>query len=87
MSNTRSKWHSITSTMPEAPTPNGKRGYVPSRDKIRQMMHESVEGGTATCFKCHVRFCMSYMRLVRSGTFSQNHACVDCVKQYQLQKV
>jgi hypothetical protein len=87
MAKQRVQWHSVTSTLPEMPTSGGKRGYIPDKDKVRQMMHESCEGGTATCFKCHTRFCMSYIRLVKSGPFSTDHACVDCKKQHNLQGV
>lgn len=71
----------------DVPSQGGGRHYIPPPEKIRQWAHESTEGGTAFCFKCHERFAMYYMRTVRSATFRTDFACKDCIKEHNLQVI
>lgn len=85
-------WHSTANPSQsqlggfEQPT-GKKRRYIPTKEKIREMAHESTDGGTAYCEYCHTTFAMYYMRLVRMGAFKKGFACVDCVKANNLDKV
>jgi len=84
------KWHSAANPSQGEignPEKSRKRKYIPSRDKRRSMAHESKSGGRAMCEICGIGFCMDYMRLVKIAPFHTGFACVDCVKEKQLQKV
>jgi len=64
---------------------SGRRFIPPA--KIRQWANESTEGGTATCCKCHQRFAMYYIVLVKVSSFKEDFACKDCRKKYTLQVI
>lgn len=86
----QSAWHSAANPSQnqlggEPNTGSGRR-YIITPEKRRMLAMRSTEGGVAYCEKCKVRFSMGYMRYVRVSAFCEGYCCVDCVKQYSLQK-
>ena len=62
------------------------RRYIITPEKRRELASKSTEGGVAYCEKCRTRFSLGYMRYVKVSAFAEGYCCVDCVKQYRLQK-
>lgn len=66
-------------------TERGRRsGWIPSKEQIRDMMHESTEGGRAICYFCHTGFTMKYMKLARVAGFRTEFVCKDCLCEHNL---
>lgn len=65
-----------------------KRRYIPSPEKIRQMAHESSEGGRFVCPKCNVGFSLTYGTFGKFGSFGEaTYYCKDCAKLPDFRKV
>lgn len=69
------------------PEKGRKMGWRPTKEQIRNMMHESSEGGRAICYFCVKGFSMKYMKLVRVTAFRAEFACKDCREERNLPEV
>ena len=69
----------------DKPSGKGKRFFP--KDKIRKEAMESNSGGRGYCEWCKNYFCMDYIRNVKKSPFGQSMACIDCVKENNLQVI
>lgn len=84
----KAKWHSTNNTNEYEPEPakkGGSRRMIPP-DVIYKMARKSLDGGTAFCEVCGLRFGMGWIRLCYVKPFKTGHCCTFCKKKHGLQE-
>ena len=72
----------LTHNPPEDDDNTPKRRYIPSKEKIRKMAHESNAGGRFFCPNCHTGFSATYGTFGKISNFSEpTFYCKDCAKE------
>jgi len=70
----------------DMPSEAGRRIFL-TPEKIRQMAHDSKDGGRAMCEICHESFAMYYIRLAKIKMFQTGHVCLDCQREHKFQLI